>query len=117
MKVMDYVEREDRNDPERDWYQLDPDVVYPIALDELVKLVKGEVETPPYLARHVTAAKRLPADAFDLARVSFGKFPPERRLDRALALEGARFIFTGLLREQNGGPIGVHILKRENWRL
>ena len=121
MKVLDYVQKEDRPDhPDRDFFLLDPDVVYPIALDELEKLVKKEIDTPSYLVRAVTDARRLPVTAFELARKSFSdKFTKEERAARAGALEGARLAFTALLREQNGGPIGVHIIKgaKTDWKL
>jgi len=120
MKTLDYVQKEDRPGTDRDWFLLDPDIVYPVALEHLEKLVKKEIDTPSYLTRCVTDARKLPATAFDLARKGFSdKFTQEERADRAGALEGARLVFTALLREQNGEPIGVHIIKgiKTDWKL
>ena len=119
LKVTDMVEREERpwDKSGMDWFQVDPDVVYPVALTMVQRMVAGEEPTPSYCTRHITDAKRLAPDAFELAAQPLTGCPMERRADRAGAIEAARLVFSALLREQNGGPIGVHIIRRDRWKL
>jgi hypothetical protein len=105
---------------DRDWFELDPDVVYPAALDHAEQLATGELTPPVYLIQHAERAKQVAKNGWALAREYEGD-PDElgraQRQAREAALEVARLVFTAYLRVQNGGPIGVHILDRPRWKL
>lgn len=147
LNPLDFAQAEDRTEsearfasPPRKWFAVDPDRMFPAVIG-LIRagakptdrsgLVDGE------LVRDEDAAKYLR----DLARVSHATqalddallplveraegdpLPPAETLDaprraaRAAVLETARLWFTNELQRAVGGPIGVHILKRERWRL
>jgi hypothetical protein len=103
-------------------YEIDPDVVYPAALDELehlLDLLDAGDPIPEKVRQHVALAASV-ADrtaGFEAARASRDDCPPVRRQDRATLLDAARLLVTALLHEEAGEPIGVRILNRPDWRL
>jgi hypothetical protein len=142
--------RDGSPDDEWEWYEVNPDAVYPVALDYLRGILSGAIKAPEYLIIHTSKAKTLPAISWELARVPYsqikeGILSRESELDRVWeaaksggiapycsmvnshqvglharseALECARLVFTGELREQAGKAVGVHILKGSGeWRL
>jgi hypothetical protein len=103
-------------------YELDPDVVYPAALDELehlLDLMDAGTAVPEKIRQHVGLAASVGDRnaGFKVARAPIGDCPPARRQDRATLLEAARLLVTALLHEEAGEPIGVRILNRPDWRL
>lgn len=119
MKALDFVTLEERDDPNATWYAVDPDVVYPAALEYAQSLLEDGASVPMYLQQHVAGlrAADLSDSAWDNALEPSEGLTAKRREDRATVLEAARLIFTALLREQSGGPVGVHILANDRWRL
>lgn len=119
MKTLDLVTLEERQESDVDWYAADPDVMYPAALDYAQSLMAPDSSVPMYVQQHVAKLRgdSLPESAWDAARGPSDELTARQREHRAAALEGARLIFTAMLREQNGGPIGLHILKSDRWRL
>lgn len=119
MKTLDLVTVEEREVADVDWYAADPDVMYPAALEYAQSLLAPDASVPMYVQQHVAKLRgdSLPESAWTAALAPADELTARQREHRAAALEGARLIFTALLREQNGGPIGLHITKSDRWRL
>lgn len=121
MKALELVTREEReNDDGYDWYSADPDVMYPAAIKYAHSLLVDGADVPMYLRQHVEKLRSagMPAAAWEAAEAGdVDLLSPQRRAQRAEILEAARLIFTARLREQADGPIGLHILKSDGWRL
>lgn len=98
-------------------YEVDPDLVYPIALRHLRAIIRGDAEYPDYLVRHVEPARALPESAFAAALLPLRHVPAGQHADRRQALESARLVYTSLLKRQTGKRIGVKILRRDRWVL
>ncbi|HWP59519.1 MAG TPA: hypothetical protein VNL14_16625 [Candidatus Acidoferrales bacterium] len=119
MVVGGYAKYERPEYPGMDWYDVDPDAMYPAALDYLRALHSGEEQTAdPEILNEITKIKlhNLPADTFDIAKLPAGRVGG-RALERYHVLECARLVFTALLRRANGRAIGIHIVRKGNWRL
>ncbi len=114
--------RENRADaePGRDYYCISADKLYPRTLDYMLQL-KREEEIAPFYIR--TYAISLLAFSQEDIGIAYEAIRPgmigEELTRRAEILELARLIFTAVLRHQNAGPIGLHILKApgNRWRL
>jgi hypothetical protein len=119
MKVLALATREDREEDGYEWFAVDPDKMYPETLEYVQTLLQVGTAVPMYLQQYVGGLR-----AADLDDVAWGDafglpddLSPERRQQRAIVLEAARLVFTAMLREQVGSPIGVHITRDERWRL
>jgi hypothetical protein len=119
MKALALAIREDRGEDGYDWFAVDPDKMYPGALKYARTLLDDDAAVPMYLQQYVGGLRGadLSDAAWDNALESPEGLTAKRREERATALEAARLIFTATLREQVGGPIGVHITRAERWRL
>jgi len=101
----------------RNWFQVDPDVVYPRTIRYIRQLVSGELENPMCISLYMAPIRALPASAWSLAGLAKGETAPGDLKMRETALELVRLVFTAVLRDQVGESIGLRILKRERWRL
>ena len=84
------------------WFGIDPSVLYPAALDDLV--ARG------HLGASDRALAITPRDDPSL-------YQGDRLLRRAMALELARTHFHARLIEQEGDGVGLHIRCEPAWRL
>lgn len=126
------VENEKRDD-ERTWFAVDPDIAYPATIkriqeaiaegkipQELVENFAAEEIDPRGVARrYLGEVNAMPSDGWALAvrpRESV-----QRSSDlalRARALEWVRLWLTQALHVAvDGGPMGIHILRREAWKI
>lgn len=119
MNAIDFVKVEDRGDTPCIWFQANPDVMYPAALEYVGRMRSGTDLIPSYLRFEMVAACRLPDEAWEYAMRFKDETPVEFHAIREAALEHARRVFTAVLRKQAGGPIGFHILRgvTGRWRL
>lgn len=119
MNAIDFVKVEDRGEAAGDWFQANPDVMYPVALQYVGRMLSGKDLIPSYLRFEMSAARRLPDEAWHYAVRHKDETPVEFHAIREAALEHARRAFTAVLRKQAGGPIGLHILRDASgrWRL
>lgn len=129
----------------RVWYEIDPDVMYPAAIDwlkangqellalantpvgDLVeKALNGDKAAAFTLKCQQYAPKNLgiiPLDqwdaAWELAMTPRDEMPADSNqlFARELALEAARLFVTEVTHQAAGQPMGLHISKSDRWRL
>lgn len=122
MNVLSLVEREDRQDPDWLWFQADPNEIYPHALawlrcrDQLKGLPQNLTRRLFTLPLDQIAVAYIPRDRFDRSDRPHNIVMAELAV-RAEFLECARLVFTELLHQQIGRPIGLHLIRRPAWRL
>ncbi len=117
MKMLDTVKKEERGDKARDWYAVDPKITYPAAIAFIKRVRAGTITTPKFLVDTLIRISAVETEYFALALKPASECPVDLRPIRGKALEAARIVFTAMMRKENGRPIGVHILKNEDWRL
>ncbi len=115
------------------WYKIEPGRVYPAILRHIEEVL-DQPDPSPFpapdgaLAPLWAAAQRLPREAWQWARIPKHKCPPDYAPYRAQALEIGRLWFTELLHREHSAiphpregetmkPLGVHILRDEDWKL
>lgn len=117
MNVMDFVTVEDRPG-DVTWFAVDPATMYPAMIDYIATVLAENRGVGQHLATHLAAARRLPAGALELALQPREGLSKKDRETRTEALEVARRWFTAQLHAAIGNePMGVHILKNDDWRL
>jgi hypothetical protein len=127
MRVFDIARPDERDhitalavDEQRDRWEVDPDEMYPAAIEYARSLLEPNADVPMYLRQHVDGLREVVGSSKTIwghALQPASDLTPSQRSDRAQVLEFARLIFTALLREQNGAPIGLHITRNDAWRL
>jgi len=98
-------------------FEVRPGKIYPAALVDLRNAVESGRSVDGALLIYYNGAKRMPAEAWELALVPRGQVDESDVATRAVALELTRGWFTELLHRSINGPMELHILKDENWRL
>jgi len=111
------AEQEERADSGVEWYAVDPNVMYPLTIDFIRAELNSAVQPPESIRQHMLAASQCAAEDWELAKQSIVHCPAGKRQNRALCLELARLIYTALLHDAVGKPVGVHILKDDRWKL
>jgi hypothetical protein len=107
----------DRAD-DRQWFEVDPNEMYPRALAELQDAVKQRMPPSGALLLYYSAATGLNDDAWRYAYLPLDKCPDYARPYRAAALELARLWYTEKLHRTIGSaPMGLRILRDRRWKL
>lgn len=120
LNVLAIAKPEPRENETRPWFVVEPGELYPAALAHVALVVKNGARPPDPLGLLFDQARQLPTNALtELALIPFSEVgnSQKTRTARATALEIARLWFTELLQTTVGGPIGLHILKNEDWKL
>lgn len=98
------------------WFAVQPAELYPATLAHIQKVLEGQ-RPPDPLGMYFDAARRLAPAAWAAAELERAACPVDLLAVRAEALEIARLWFTEMLHQAAAGPIGLHILKDERYRL
>ena len=117
-------------------FTFEPAVIYPATIARILEVLKDgslptelidkklnpDVDPRSAALMHRSRIKAIPEEAWDLAlkpRSEFTDSPDDAALVamRADALEAARLWFTRALKNEVGKPVGIHILRDDDYRL
>jgi hypothetical protein len=137
--VLDFCKVAERPDMKAVGYEpfaFEPAVIYPATIARILEVLADgslptelidknlnpDVDPRSAALMHRSRIKAIPEEAWALAlkpRSEFADSPDDAALlgIRADALEAARLWFTRALKNEVGKPVGVHILKDEDYRL
>lgn len=119
LNVFEIAKVEERPGADRAWFVIDPSVMYPAVLRHIAQVTTRPPE--PLGVLFDQQVQQFPVNALcGLGLVPFSagvEGDPAVRQMRGAALEIGRLWFTELLQVAVGGPVGLHILKNEDWRL
>lgn len=102
----------------RTYYTLDPDVVYPWALERIAEALADGPVLPTIRDLYLPRAQALPAGTWALAATPRDQVAEADLAVRGEALELVRLWATELLHGAVGyQPIGLRILKRPAWKI
>lgn len=118
LDVFAIAKAEERPEADRAWFALNPGELYPATLGHVRQVLEGPRPAEP-LGQLYDRARALPVEILTAVAETPSKaaYSNALVLQRAEALEVARLWFTEMLQQAVGGPIGVHILKDERFKL
>ena len=117
--IFDLTTVEDRPDnPDTAWFAVDPAVMYPAMTTHITEIIQSGRSVPQNLEQYLSRAKKISSAAWGATSVARSDVSDDLVVGRAEALECTRLWFTAMLHAAIGMvPMGVHILKNEDWRL
>ena len=117
--IFDLVTVEERpEDPQVTWFAVDPAVMYPAMRIHILGAIVAGRTPPEHLKVHYQDAMAVTQQGWESMEMPRDQVDPDLVDARVAALECARRWFTAMLHVTIGGaPMGVHILKNEDWRL
>lgn len=136
LKLCKVAQRADMKAAGYEPFVFEPAVIYPATIARIKQVLKDgslptelidknlnpDVDPRSAALMHRSRIRAIPEEAWDLAlkpRSEFTDSPDDAGLlvIRADALEAARLWFTRALKNEVGKPVGVHILKDDDYRL